>query len=820
MAFVLFCGVYAVAQSQPLTQTRETQLINDDWQFTLGDDPLYRTPTFNDSKWRTLNVPHDWSIESPYTPDFPAGKNNGYFSEGIGWYRKHFDLSKEQKNRNFVIQFDGVFMNAEVWINGHYCGRRPYGYATFRYNITRFLNFEKENIVAVRVDNSNPGADRWYHGSGIYRDVYLISTGFTHFRFDHGVQITTPKAEASEAVVKMDYSILASYFTDQEIITYGKNKWGREDNGDWEVAPFAHTCLLRTTIYDAKGKEVAQQTDTQSIKNYINDYLATQELTVKTPHRWSAEDPYLYTIKSELVYEGKTLDDVVTPYGIRKLEYIPNKGMFVNDKEVLLKGVCLHHACGSMGAAVTDKMLEFRFNKLKAIGCNAIRTSHNPYSPAFYRMCDKMGFYVKDECFDEWRSGWNFNYTENAMGKAMNGYNLLFDQWADTDLKDMICRDRNHPSVVMYSIGNEIPDWRHNPDAPKIAHHLVDLCHTYDPTRPVAIGNNCCLSTDRNGIKDAFDLLGYNYINRDHGEAMYEPEHKMRPRKLCFGSETRKEIWYYTAMRDKPYVIGQFIWTGFDYLGETHEKSRRGSNGGVMDMTGHLRAEGARVACCWRTTPTIDLRTSLESAGAERPAKLFTQAGNLTFENQKQYPSWNWKQGDKPYVIVNCGNLDEVELILNGKSLGRKTNDKMKCYVEWQVPFETGTIEAIAYQDGKEKCRTALKTALAAYRIAAKPVWKTLKTDGNDINILEVSIVDKNGIVVPRAKKRVHVQVKGSAKCLGIDTENLFYDGLFQTDNRETSLGRMLVTIKALKGNKAVTVTLTSKGLKPVTIKM
>ena len=406
----------ALLKAAPSTETkiRVTEDFNMGWKFLLGDSPERREINYDDSQWRTLNLPHDWSIEGDYTPDFPAGKNNGFFPEGLGWYRKTFTVAKEDLNKQFVIQFDGVFMNSEVWINGCYLGRRPYGYSTFRYDLTDKLKFGGENVIAVRVDNSNPGADRWYHGSGIYRNVHLIKTNYVHFRHNGGIYITTPIAEKHTATIKANYEIMGTFFDKNEIKLFKKNRWLREEN-KWKNAPRKHDCIIRTIIYDHKGKEVARTENNHVIENYETNYKATQTVTFNNPNLWSDKTPYLYTVKSEIEYNGKLLDDAVTEIGIRKIDFVPGAGLFVNGVETKLKGVCLHHEAGSLGAAVPRKVWIYRLSKLKEMGCNALRTSHNPFEPAFYEVCDSMGFYVMDEAFDEWTTGWNVNWTENPI---------------------------------------------------------------------------------------------------------------------------------------------------------------------------------------------------------------------------------------------------------------------------------------------------------------------------------------------------------------------------------------------------------------------
>jgi len=785
-------------------QIKRQTNINSDWLFILGDNPEYRMPELNDKKWRNLDLPHDWSIEGKYTPDFETGKNNGFFPEGIGWYRKHFTVSKDLKNKQFVIQFNGVFMNSEVWINGRYLGRRPFGYATFRYDLTDNIKFGEDNVIAVRVDNSQPGADRWYHGSGIYRDVFMLVTNYVHFYHADGLYITTPLAEKKHATVHVQYKIMGSYFTDQEIKTYSKNRYLKEERRLFSE-PIAHDCVLRSIIYDATGKEISRKEDHRSIKNYDLKYIAEQELEVNNPHRWSDTDPYLYTLKSELEYNGKILDELTTKFGIRKLEFIPQKGLFVNGKETKLKGVCIHHCAGALGAAVPKKALAYRLSKLKEMGCNSIRTSHNPFDPSFYEICDSIGLYVYAECFDEWTSGWKRNVTENPTGKALNSYFHYFKQWAETDLTDMIQLNRNHPSIIMYGIGNEIPDYALYNDAYKNARKLVSICHREDPTRPVGLGNNNCVITDMNGVADEMDIHGYNYVKRYHGKAMYSPEFRRDPNKLYFGSETDKDIDYFLAYRDNHYVIGQYIWTGIDYLGEVREKPYRGWNRSLLDMTLHLESYGALFNCLWSDIPKAHIMVSEKYEAGQY---------NCAF-------NWNkWEQNQNVDVVV-FSNCDEVELFLNGKSLGRKKNDFMTYTTEFSVKYLPGKLEAVCYNNGVQVVKDELTTAGKAMALRAKVVTPkkdgiALEKNGKDIAIIQVEVVDRDGNVLPDGAFDVEADIDGPARVIAMDSPNLKYAGMMKTNHRETMNGHLMVTIQSVKdsGDESINLVLKSKGLK------
>ncbi len=801
------------------TAVRATENFNHDWLFTLGDAPEYRDPSFDDSSWRKLSLPHDWSIESEYTPDFPTGKNNGFFKEGLGWYRKSFTVAKEDINKQFVIQFDGVFMNSEVWINGRYLGRRPFGYSTFRYDLTDALKFGDENIIAVRVDNSNPGADRWYHGSGIYRDVHLLKTNYVHFKHNGGVFVKTPVAEADRAEVEVDYEILGTFFTPQEIKLFKRNGWMRNESR-WRNEPRDHDCTIRSIIYDDKGREVARTEEQHNIRNYDIEFKATQKITFDNPTRWSADTPHLYTLRSEIEYDGKILDDVVTPLGVRKIEYIAGEGMFVNGEPTKLYGVCLHHEAGSLGAAVPEQSLRYRLEKLKEMGCNALRTAHNPFSPTFYKLCDQLGFYVMDEAFDEWTTGWAVNWTENPTGKALNGYNHLYEQWWRTDLEDMIKRDRNHPSVIMYGIGNEIPDYRHFPSSGDRAKEMVELSHRTDPTRYVTTGDNGAKRSIKHGVTQHLDIIGVNYVERDYGqEVLFDGLIEEFPDRLTFGSEVSKELFYFLAVRDKPHVIGSFIWTGVDYLGETKDVNLRGWNTSLLDLTLNKKAEGALFEVCWSKEPKSFITTSLKPASAPPHKEVLSDAGEQIVIQEEKLFTWNRTKGEQVYVIV-YSNCDEVELKINGRSQGKRAVDPDTYYAEFETTYKPGKVEAIGYRAGKKVSYDILQSTGAPAKIQAKSVWGAIKRNAEDVAIIEVEITDKAGLRVPEATNSIKVDVQGGARLLGVDSPNLYYKGLFTASEREAMNGTLLITIQSNGEDLPTSVTLTSEGLTPCLLEL
>ena len=519
----VFCIVHAQNDN-----TREIIPLDSGWQFWPGDDAAARRPDFNDAGWRRIDLPHDWTIESPVNPPPDGERNGGYFSHGIAWYRRRFAFPDTTKK--VVLQFDGVYMNSDVWINGQFLGRKPYGFNGFRYDITEYLKRDgSSNTISVRVDDSAEPSVRWYAGSGIYRHVHLIVTDYTHFHLDGGIYITTPEISAAKAMVTAKYLVDPNFFTVAE-----QQAWAKDP---WKIKPQRRELQLRSSILSLSGTVISSTESTITLESMQKAQSFSQQLTVANPRLWSDQTPELYHLRSTLLLEGKILDETVTPFGIRSLKFDPDHGLFVNGKRTKLKGVCIHQEAGSFGNAVPVAIWAYRLGLLKEMGCNAIRTSHHPFPPEFYDLCDQMGFYVFDEAFDEWTRDWTFNFTENTRGKSKYGYHLYFNQWYETDLREMLRRDRNHPSVILYSIGNEIPD-QFNTDGWKLAKKLVDICHEEDSTRPATSACDQSFVSSRNGFMDQLDIAGYNYIDRLYQDSTYAPEHRRFPHRLFLGTET------------------------------------------------------------------------------------------------------------------------------------------------------------------------------------------------------------------------------------------------------------------------------------------
>ncbi len=564
------------------SSARTITCIDSEWRFTLGDPQNASAPGFDDRTWRLLDLPHDWSIEGTVNQDAPTLGSGGYLPAGTGWYRKHFTVSRNDLKLHHRIVFDGVYMNSDVWINGKHLGNYPFGYNSFWYNLNVYLK-AGENIIAVRVDNSKQPASRWYSGSGIYRHVWLIKTNPVHIP-QWGIYITTPEITENNALVSFDVRIANSSASLQKVtvISYVTNNKGfisTEAQSIFQIQP---------------GQE-------SKSRNIIN---------IPSPELWSVENPLMYSLVTKVLVNGKTIDEVITPFGIRTIRYDVDKGFFLNGKNLKMNGVCLHHDGGCVGAAVPIKVWERRLQVLKDMGCNAIRTSHNPVAPEFLDLCDRMGFLVMDEIFDEWK-----------IGKVKFGYNIYFDQWAEKDVVSFIHRDRNHPSVVMWSAGNEI---REQPaeGGEKVLQRMLDLFHAEDPTRPVTVGCDNIAADDnpaRIEFLELLDIVGYNYVDRWHErrELFYSidrhdhPEWKMVGTESVsigglrgdynFGRDTAwfnpsyntrmiraEQLWKFVAVN--PYVIGDFMWTGIDYLGEAFWPTKNASSG-VIDLCGFPKEE-------------------------------------------------------------------------------------------------------------------------------------------------------------------------------------------------------------------------------------
>ncbi|MGD8777895.1 MAG: glycoside hydrolase family 2 TIM barrel-domain containing protein [Ignavibacteria bacterium] len=798
---LLFMNVNLVNAKEQESSKRNSFVF--DWKFKLGDVNGADKFDFNDDNWRVLDLPHDWSIEGEISEDAPAGGDGGYYPTGIGWYRKHFEVSKSDLKKIVWIEFDGVYMNSDVWINGHHLGLHPYGYTSFYYDLTPYLN-EGENIISVRVDNSKQPNSRWYTGSGIYRNVWLVKQDPLHVAH-WGVYLTTPEVSKESAVVDVKTKI------DNE---YKSVKGGK----------------LLSVIVDSEGNEITKNEVLFSAEPGKSIELS-QQLNVDSPSLWSIDSPTLYKLNQTILVDGNNIDSQITTFGIRTIEYDADKGFFLNDEHVKMNGVCLHHDGGCVGAAVPIDIWKYRLKKLKEMGCNAIRSSHYPPAAEFLDLCDEMGFLVMDEAFDEW-----------TIGKRDYTYHLYFDEWYERDLLSMLHRDRNHPSVVLWSVGNEVPDQKTEEGA-KTLNILTEICHKEDPTRPVT---QACDNIAADGgattldFLNGLDIVGYNYVDRWHErrELFYNIDKFDYPDWKMIGTENRsnrgvyrgdyslgddlskvnpnynygvidvEQLWKFTRIHD--YVIGDFMWTGIDYLGESHwpYKSRSFA---PLDLCGFEKDGFYFYKSQWTEEPVLHL-----------------------------FPHWNWEGREGQIIPVLCyTNCTEVELFLNGKSYGEKRLQfpRQGCsggwnqyadpvvnyttadlHLQWDVPYEPGVLKAVGKINGEVVFTEEIHTAGKPSQIRLSTESKVINAEVRGVANIKVEILDSEGNVVPTVDNLVKFSIEGEGKIIGVGNGNPEDYDSYQASQRKAYHGLALVVIQSTQREGDIKLVATSEGLKEATI--
>ena len=788
--FFLSVALMAISLSM---QARQRDNFDKGWLFILGDSAQMATPAYNDSHWRKLSLPHDWAIEGDFYAGNPSGAGGGALPGGIGWYRKHFLLDCEaEPGGRYFIEFDGVYMNSTVYVNGQEVGHRPYGYSSFEYDITKYLK-RGDNVIAVKVDNSDQPNSRWYSGCGIYRHVWLTKTNAVHVKH-WGVHVQT---DAKTGQIKVEADVEGNKYK------------------------------VRNTVYDASGKEVG--------------------LKVKNPHLWSVEDPYIYKVRTQVLVGGKVVDEVWTTTGFRDFKFDAETGFWLNGKNFKLNGVCEHHDFGCLGAAVNEDAMHRKLSKLKAMGVNSIRSSHNPPAPELLNMCDTMGIIVMDESFDMWR-----------RKKTAGDYARFFEEWHERDLSDLILRDRNHPSILMWSIGNEVLEQWSSADADELtleqanlilnaghdastlAHgeemspnslltlHLADIVKRYDTTRPILAG---CNEPDPNNHlfkSGAIDIIGFNYHHQwvkdvpknfpgkpfifsesvsalqtrgyykmPSDEITWAPQEwwlpYTDPSYMCSAydnmhaswSSTHEETW--DVVKHNAFVGGQYIWTGFDYIGEPtpYGFPARSSYFGVIDLAGFPKDTYYMYQSEWTTKPVLHL-----------------------------FPHWNWLEGQQIDMWCYYNNADEVELFINGKSQGvrRKTgeqpegrydmhNTKAKLnseyHVGWRVTFNPGEVKVVARKDGHVVGEQTIKTAGAPARIRLSKDYQ-----GKNTTFITAEVVDKDGNLCPWADDMIYFISEGDGKILGTDNGCQTSMENFKAPQRKAFFGKCMVVVS---GNGSIT---------------
>jgi beta-galactosidase len=778
----ILCIVGALCALTTL-QARQRQSFDADWRFILADSAQMSTVEYNDAHWRRLDVPHDWAIEGDFSVSNPSGAGGGALPGGVGWYRKHFRVYQLAR---YFLEFDGVYMNATVYVNGEKVGYRPYGYSSFEYEITRYLR-TGDNVVAVRVDNSDQPNSRWYSGCGIYRHVWFTMVESTHVAH-WGTHVTA---------------------------TLNKNK----GKVNIDVTLSGRNGIVENMLIGPDGKVVGRSSGLKST------------ISVSKPKLWSCETPNVYQVVTRVRVGGKIVDSYVTTTGFRDFKFDPATGFWLNGKNLKLNGVCEHHDFGCLGAALYEDALHRKLTKLKAMGVNAIRSSHNPPAPELLNMCDTMGFIVMDESFDMWR-----------RRKTQNDYARFFDEWHERDLTDLVLRDRNHPCILMWSIGNEVLEqWSDaeadtlsleqanlilnaGHDASQLAkdgelsvqslmtQHLAEIVKRYDTTRPITAG---CQepSPDNHLFKSgAIELIGFNYhhqwvkdvpknfpnkpfiFSESVSALQTRGYYKMPsdsiyrapiqwwipytdPSFMCSAYDNMSTSWGTTheetwdVVKHTPYVGGQFIWTGFDYIGEPtpYGFPARSSYFGIIDLAGFPKDSYYMYQSEWTEKPMLHL-----------------------------FPHWNWIAGD--YIDMWCyyNNADEVELFINGKSQGvRRKKDSHQYHVMWRVTFDPGEVKAVSRKNGQVVCEQTIKTAGAPAKIRL-----TKDYQGKELTFITAEVVDKDGNLCPWAEDMIDFISEGYCRILGTDNGCQTSMERFTSPRRKAFFGKCMVVVK---GNGSIT---------------
>ncbi|WP_426104540.1 glycoside hydrolase family 2 TIM barrel-domain containing protein [Massilia sp. TSP1-1-2] len=758
---VLLLGAFpALAQSG-----RVTTSFDPGWRFLKGDAAGAEAPAFPDSAWKSVAVPHDWSIEGPYDKANPSGRGGGYLPSGVSWYRKQFTLPAGEAGRRVRIEFDGVMANSDVWINGVHLGKRPYGYVNFSLDLSAHLKFGKgqANVIAVRTDTTVQPASRYYTGAGIFRHVKLVSTAPVHFGAG-GVFVSTPNAGADNASLRLQADVV---------------------NESASGARYT----LRTTIVDPDGKTLQTIETAQTVAPGQSATLE-QAGAVKAPQRWSPSQPALYRAVSVLLNGNAVLDEQSTTFGIRDAKFEAVTGFWLNGVNLKIKGVCLHHDAGALGAAVPLDAWRRRFTLLRQAGVNAIRTSHNQVAAEFLDLADSMGFMVMDETFDTWTA---------AKHNGEKGYNLNFKTWWEADTRAMILRDRNHPSIILYSVGNEIHDNLDNPEGFQKYKMQQDLVHQLDPTRPVtmALFRPALSKVYQNGFVETMDIVGQNYR-----ESELVAAHLAKPARKVIGTENGHTSAAWLAMRDNAFVAGQFLWVGFDYLGEADWPATTYDQG-LFDRAGNWKPRGLQRRSWWSSEPVVHIVRNNDNGGAGSWVNDWTPTDMQTYDDAK---------------VEVYSNAEEVELFLNGQSLGAKALPKDAAPRAWNVTFAPGKLRAVGRNGGQEVAAEELATAGPAARIELTSSRPKLSAAFDDAAFVTARLVDAKGVTVPNGGQEISFAVAGPGALAALDNGDINSHASYQGTACVAAAGKCLAVVKATATGSAITLKASVKGLPPASL--
>jgi beta-galactosidase len=771
--------------AQNIAATERKQLFDDNWKFFLGDNASAKSKDFNDETWRNLDLPHDWSIEGQVNSKNPTGAAGGYFPAGIGWYRKTFHAPAEWKGKNVSIYFEGVYMNSEVFINGKSLGIYPYGYSSFSYDLSRYLEFDKENVIAVRVDNSQQVNCRWYSGSGIYRHVWIMATDPVHL-VNWSVAISTPDVTSKKATVQIKTSLKNETSASQSII-------------------------LKTILWNKNSNAGNNQTKLQLPAN--SEKEITQTVYVSSPQLWSPETPNLYQAQMQVLKEKKLIDEIKTDFGIRSIKFSTENGFQLNGKTVKLNGGCVHHDNGCLGAAAFDRAEERRIELLKAAGFNAIRTSHNPPSEAFLNACDRLGMLVIDEAFDGWRAK-----------KNQYDYARYFDQWWERDLSAMVLRDRNHPSIIMWSTGNEIIE-RKKPEAVETAKMLANAIRKIDPTRPVT----SAMTTWDNDweifdpLMAAHDVCGYNYqLHRA------QSDHKRVPSRIIVQTESYPVDAFanWKLVQNNNYIIGDFVWTAIDYLGESsigrwyysgdipgehweHDFFPwHGAYCGDIDLTGWRKPISHYRSMLYNNTEKLYMAVKEPSP---EPIEIKTTLWSVW----PTWESWTWPEFEGKNIQVEVySKYPAVRLYLNDKLVGEKSTTTEQGYkAVFSLTYSPGILKAIGVENNKEVESTILQTSGDAAKIKLTADRKEIVANGQDLVYVAIEITDKDGMLQPNAANRLHFKIDGPGVIAGTDNADVKDTDPYVGNTRKAWHGHTLVVIRSTHNAGDIKLNVSSTGL-------
>ena len=739
----LLLTLTTTASAQPSFGT--SSLLSDGWLFHLADDSAALAAGFDDSRWQRVSVPHDWSVTQPMSPD--CGSCQGYLPGGIAWYRRHFtpaELSTLADGQQLFIYFEGVYNRSSVYLNGQLLGYRPSGFASFLYDLTPHLRAGEDNVLAVRVDHSRQNDSRWYTGSGIYRPVWLVSASEIHFAL-WGTSWQLKSINDKKAVVQVHTEL----------------------NQD---APSAQIVV---EILDAQGTKVASGKGKDC------------QVTIPRPRRWSLNNPYLYKVRARLLVNGQVTDRSEVPLGLRTLEFSPDHGFALNGEWTKIKGVCIHDDAGTLGTAVPPAVWKRRLLTLKSLGTNAIRMSHNPHAPALYALCDSLGLLVMDEASDEWefpKRKWLKGWNQGTPG--FEGTFDYFEEWIDRDVADMVRRDRCHPSIFLWSIGNEVDypndPYSHpvldrggsdftqpmyggyKPNQPNaerigiIAQRLSKIVREIDPTRAVTGALAGVVMSNETAYPDAVDVVGYNYT-----ESRYQEDHQRYPSRVIYGSENRHDLAAWKAVRDNEHIFGQFLWTGIDYLGESGAWPARGSEAGLLDLAGNVKPNGYYRAALWSETPVCYIGTY----PAARPnSRRYRGRENREWVSTYAAPLWNYDEGQRVRVVCYT-NAPTARLLLNGQPVGGDpARDAATDVLYWDIDYAAGTLRC----EASNGAAYSINTCGRPYALRATPD-KTSFAGDDDVIQVGIEVVDEQGNLVPLADNNITCIVQGPARLLGLE---------------------------------------------------